>query len=82
MKSGPKKVQKARHGIIALYTIHERREFVLTATTVTSFCTTFHEIAKEPLSKTYGSSTPYGTGWAPKFGSNKDFEGKKKDQKT
>lgn len=61
MKPGPKKIEKSRHRTNpSLYYIRAEK-FVLTATTVSRFCTTFHQIAKEPLSKRNGWSTPYGT---------------------
>jgi hypothetical protein len=77
-----KNLEKARHKRRLHYTIYKSREFVLTATTVSPFCTIFHEIAKEPLSKRYAWSTSYGPSATatPKFGSNKNLE--KKDKKT
>lgn len=50
--------------------INMSREFVLTATTVSPFCTTFPAIAKSPLSKRHSWSTPYRMDrLPPKFGS-------------
>lgn len=56
------KVQKVEKGSpqkTNSLTINMSREFVLTATTVSPFCTTFPAIAESPLSKRHLWSTPY-----------------------
>jgi hypothetical protein len=55
MKSGPKKGRKSSPQDQCLFILYIRADnFVLTATMVSPLCTTFHEIAKEPLSKRNG----------------------------
>lgn len=53
------KVEKGSPQKTNSLTINMSREFVLTATTVSPFCTTFPAIAESPLSKRHLWSTPY-----------------------